>query len=144
MTVEMNRCLSAYQKTASSQPQTKTVVVLLDGVLRHLVNAKGAYAEGRSAECLGLIGKASGILVGLQEQLRMEVSVDFVRRLRRFYGNCIVTISQLVSRKFDGRTYGGLVRRILKVRNAWATIADMKERTEQELYQPEPPELEAR
>lgn len=92
------RCSNVYNRTALSQYQkinTQTGIVdadphrliqlLLDGAIDRIAQAKGALAAGNLADMGESLGKAVGIISGLQSCLNREQGGELAANLDRLY-----------------------------------------------------------
>ena len=122
MTPSLSHALAAYSQTQAFIPQVQTVVVLLNGVVRHLDRAREAKRNGQLAECHRRIGRATDILEGLRRNLRAEVAPQLVSLLNQFYTLNIRAISKLSVQDFDDKAFSGVRGRIERMRDAWSDI----------------------
>ena len=122
MTPSLSHALAAYSQTQSFIPQVQTVVVLLNGVVRHLQRAREAKRSGQLAECHRRIGRATDILEGLRRNLRAEVAPQLVSLLNQFYATNIRAIAKLSTQDFEDKAFSSLCGRIERMRDAWSDI----------------------
>jgi len=113
----------------TNTPLASNVVILYDGVLRHLTESRMSFEEGKAAAMLRSLGKARDIFVQLQRMLRSDRSQDLFERLDIFYATSIARISKLPQKKFEDVYFRSLLSAIRSVRNAWAEVAGMAVRS---------------
>ena len=77
----------AYAAATQTVAKTKQVVMLYDGVIRFLQQAKEAISEKRIEDRYNLLIKASAIISGLQSCLDFEKGGDIAKVLYNFYVN---------------------------------------------------------
>jgi flagellar biosynthetic protein FliS len=123
--------ISAYNKAAAKMPQASNVVILYDGVLRHLSDARNAFEKNRHGDMMRSISKANGILLGLQKVLRADLSQPLFDKLDSFYGSSIIRISQQPQKKFEDNQFRSLLSAVRVVRDAWAEVAGKSPRSGQ-------------
>ncbi|WP_417822297.1 flagellar export chaperone FliS [Terasakiella sp.] len=121
--------ISAYNKAAAKMPQASNVVVLYDGVLRHLSDARKAFENHHHGDMMRSISKANGILLGLQQVLRADLSQPLFDKLDSFYGSSIIRISQQPQKKFEDNQFRSLLSAVRNVRDAWAEVAGKSPRS---------------
>jgi len=117
--------ISAYHQAAAKMPQASNVVVLYDGVLRHLTEARHSYESNKRGDMLRSINKANSILLELQRALRADLSKPLFEKLDAFYGSSIIRISQQPQKKFEDTQFRSLLSAVRSVRDAWAEVAGM-------------------
>jgi flagellar protein FliS len=131
------RSLNVYNKTALSQYQsinTQTGVVdadphrliqlLLDGALDRIAQAKGALASGDPAAMGEALGKAVGIISGLQSCLDRERGGEIAANLDRLYDYMTVRLLAVHTehRPAPLDEVGGLLGTI---KSGWDAIRDV-------------------
>src|SRR5665213_318826 len=77
----------AYAAATQTVAKTKQIVMLYDGVIRFLQQAKDAIGQKRIEDRSNLLIKASSIIQGLQACLDFEKGGDIAKVLYGFYTN---------------------------------------------------------
>ena len=130
------RASSVYNKSALSQYQkvnTQTGVVdadphrliqlLLDGALDRIAQAKGALASGDIANMGEALGKAVGIISGLQSCLDRERGGDIAANLDRLY-DYMTRRLLLANLQNDGPALREVAGLVGELKQAWDAIGD--------------------
>lgn len=112
---------NAYKQAAISVSSLKAVVMLYDGIIRIVSEAKRADAEERFEDRFKLTEKASRILIGLQGQLDFENGGDISPRLSAFYDTLFIRVMQINTK--DAQVVADDVLRSLReMRDTWETV----------------------
>ncbi|MDX1974765.1 MAG: flagellar export chaperone FliS [Rickettsiales bacterium] len=77
----------AYASATQTVAKTKQIVMLYDGVVRFMQQAKEAMAAGRIEERYHLLIKVSSVLTGLQGALDFEKGGEVAKVLYSFYSS---------------------------------------------------------
>ena len=116
----------AYNTAKQTTSKTRQVVMLYDGVIRFVQQARQAIEEKRFEDRYNLLNKASEVVVGLQGALDFESGDEISRQLYDFYATIdthLVTIQRTNS--LEGCDQ---VIELLKVmRSEWSRIDTLQE-----------------
>lgn len=115
---------SAYGKAQECVPQPWMVTVLLKGVVDHLAGAQQAFASARRAEGVTRANKAIGILQGLRDNLRPEISARMTGRLDQFYGSTVLRIAHLMRTGFEEEACARIMANVKLLHDAWSSLED--------------------
>jgi flagellar protein FliS len=112
---------SAYRRATHTVGKTRQVVMLYDGVISALQQARDAMAERRIEDRYNLLTKATQILMGLQSSLDFASGHDVAAILYDFYSRALFTINTL-QRDNDMAKCGELIEEIKSMRIMWDEI----------------------
>ena len=117
------RAAAAYGRAAQTTPAARQVVMLYDGAIGRLREARQAILEGRIEDRFRAIQKASGIIDGLHACLDFERGGDIALLLDRMYGYISLRLQQINIRQ-DPAICDELVAHLDELRRAWNTLAE--------------------
>lgn len=117
------RATAAYQTAAETQTPAQQIVMLYDGAIRRLKEARIAIQEGRIEERYHLVMKAYAIVNALQSCLDFDQGGEVAPLLDRFYGYLLGRMMQ-INIKNDASICDEVVERLMLMRASWAQIAD--------------------
>ena len=120
MTTPSNK-YQAYAAATQTVAKTKQIVLLYDGVIRFLQQAKEAISEGRIEDRYRLLIKASDVIEGLQGCLDFENGGDIAKVLFSFYASIDGRIFS-VHRTNSTDTCDTLIRELKQMRDVWNEI----------------------
>jgi len=111
----------AYNLANRTVGKTRQVVMLYDGIIRFIKQAKQAIEENRIEDRYKLLTKATEVLVGLQGSLDFEQGGTVARTLHDFY---ISMESRLMSihRTHDTKVCEELINELKQMRDVWDKI----------------------
>jgi flagellar protein FliS len=118
----MQKALNAYGQAEETIPPAKQIVMLYDGVLRHIANARSAVVERRINDRFTAVQKATLILEALQGCLDHENGGDIAPQLDRLYNHYIFRL-QAINLEDDPAICDELTTQINELRESWATLA---------------------
>lgn len=113
--------LGAYQSAAQTVNKSRQVVMLYDGMIRFLSQAKEAMQHKRIEDRFNLLTKASNIIQGLQNSLDFEQGGDVAETLYDYYASVDGRIMALhtSNSKADCEE---LICDLKQMRDAWSAI----------------------
>lgn len=111
----------AYAAATQTVARTKQIVMLYDGVIRFMQQAREAAAENRIEDRFRMLSKASEILMGLQGCLDFENGGHIARVLYNFYSTIENQIFQ-VHRNNSTETCDAVIADMKKMRDVWQEI----------------------
>ena len=119
----MQKAMSAYGQAVETIAPAKQIVMLYDGVLRQIANARSAIGDRRINDRFAAVQKATLILEGLQSCLDHEKGGEIAPQLDRLYTHYIFRL-QAINMEDDPAICDELAAQIGELRNSWATIAE--------------------
>ena len=113
--------LDAYKNANFTVSKTRQIVMLYDGMIRFLQQAKAAMEEGRIEDRFTLLSKATAIVTGLQGCLDFEQNAEVSTTLYDYYAQCEATIFSL-HRTNSVEDCERLIGQLKAMREAWHEI----------------------
>jgi flagellar secretion chaperone FliS len=117
------RAAAAYGRAAQTIPPVRQVVMLYDGALRRLREARQAILEERIEDRFLAVQKASALIDGLHACLDFERGGDIAPLLDRMYGYIGLRLQQINIRQ-DPAICDELITQLGELRRAWNTLAE--------------------
>ena len=118
--------LQSYGQAAQMVPAGTQVVMLYDGILKCLGEARAAIEENRIADRFNAIKKASDIVNGLNSSLDFEKGGEIAPMLDQFYNYAFFRL-QRACMESSVEIVDELTSNITLMRNAWAAVAEQPE-----------------
>lgn len=118
----LQKAMNAYGQAVDTIPPAKQIVMLYDGILRHIANAQKAIADRRVNERFIAVQKATLILEALQGCLDHEKGGEIAPQLDRLYTHYIFRL-QAINIENDPAICDELAGQIGELRASWATLA---------------------
>ncbi|WP_343559802.1 flagellar export chaperone FliS [Kiloniella sp. b19] len=112
---------NAYKQASQNVSALKAVVMLYDGMIRLVGEAKRADAEGRFEDRFKLTEKASRVLIGLQGQLDYDNGGELSPRLNSFYDMLFMRMMQINSRNAQV-VADDVLASLKEMRSAWEQV----------------------
>lgn len=116
------RAMNAYRAASTTVTPAMAIVMLYDGAMKFLSQAKVAIEEGRIEDRCRLVNKSHAIIHGLQCQLDFDAGGDIAPTLDRYYNYVLQRMMQ-INMKNDATICDELIARLREMRKSWATIA---------------------
>lgn len=113
---------AAYGRAAQTASPVERVLMLYDGALRRIDEARRAIIEGRIEDRFRALEKAGAILVGLQSALDHQRGGAIADQLERIYTYLDFRLHQANIRN-DAAICDEAAARLRELRRAWAEIA---------------------
>jgi flagellar secretion chaperone FliS len=113
--------LGAYHQAAHTVGKTRQIVMLYDGMIRFLQQARAAMEEGRIEDRFHLLTKVSNILSGLQGCLDFEQSEEVSTTLYDYYAARELDVFTL-NRTNSVQECDALIENLKTMRGAWHEI----------------------
>lgn len=120
--------LSAYQAASKMTTSLGAVVLLYDGMIKEVGNAKAAIEEDRIEDRFNATQKACKILLGLQSHLDFERGGDVSLMLDQFYHTIFRDLQQ-INMKNSAAMCDEVVTALSEVRASWAQLAENEQRS---------------
>jgi flagellar protein FliS len=118
MTRAPARAAAAYGHAAQAVPPLRQVVMLYDGAIRKVGEAKLAIAEGRIEDRFNAVQKAAAIVDALHACLDFERGGDIARLLDRLYIYISLRL-QAINTANDPALCDEVIARLGDLRGAW-------------------------
>lgn len=118
--------LQSYGQAAQIVPAGTQVVMLYDGILKCLSDARSAIEENRIVDRFNAIKKASDIVNGLNSGLDFENGGDIAPMLDQFYHYAFFRL-QRACMESSVEIVDELTANITEMRNAWASVSKTPE-----------------
>ena len=115
--------MQSYGQAAQMVPAGVQVVMLYDGILKCLAEARAAIEENRIVDRFNAIKKASDIVNGLNSGLDFENGGDIAPMLDQFYNYAFFRL-QRACMESSVEIVDELTANVTQMRNAWAAVAD--------------------
>lgn len=114
--------LQSYGQAAQMVPAGTQIVMLYDGILKCLADARSAIEENRIADRFNAIKKASDIVNGLNSGLDFENGGDIAPMLDQFYNYAFFRL-QRACMESSVEIVDELTSNVTEMRDAWAAVA---------------------
>lgn len=111
----------AYAAATQTLAKTRQIVLLYDGLIRFLQQAKTAIQENRIEDRFNLLIKASEVISGLQACLDFERGGDIAKVLYSFYASIDSRIFS-IHRSASAAACDEVIAEIKQMRDAWHEI----------------------
>lgn len=118
---ELKQQYQAYAAATQTVAKTRQIVLLYDGLIRFVLQAKIAIEEKRIEDRFNLLLKASDVISGLQSCLDFERGGDIARVLYNFYSSIDSRIFS-IHRTNSIETCDEVVAELRQMRDAWHEI----------------------
>lgn len=113
----------AYALATRTVAKTRQVVMLYDGTIRFLQQAKSAIESKRIEERFRLLQRASEVIVGLQSSIDFDTGGEVAQTLHRFYSNVSMRIMAINFKQTEGiQDCNELIAEIKQMRDVWDSI----------------------
>lgn len=119
----MQRAVTAYGQATETLAPIQQVVLLYDGAIRRIREARGAHEDGRIDDRCVAIGKAAAIIEGLQAALDHERGGEIAANLDRIYTDVAFRL-QGVNLGEGAPICDELIERLSLLRQSWAALAN--------------------
>ncbi len=119
----MHRAMSAYGQAAETLAPARQIVLLYDGAIRRIKEARRAIDLRRVNERYIAVEKATAIVEALHACLDYERGGEIARNLDRLYTYVVFRL-QRVNLTDDASICDEVVERLGELRAAWAQIAE--------------------
>ncbi len=119
--VTRQRALHAYEQATETIPPLRQIVMLYDGVLRRVEEARRAIGEGRIEDRYHALERAIAIFDALQNCLDFEHGGEVAQHLNRFYTYVIWRMHQINIRN-DVAICDEVLKLVRQMRESWAAV----------------------
>jgi flagellar secretion chaperone FliS len=123
MTRTPARVATAYGQAAQTIPPLRQVVMLYDGAIARLHEARQAIADGRIEDRFNAVQKASRIVDALHSCLDFDRGGEVAPLLDRVY-TCISLRMQRINTGNDAAVCDEVIARLGELRDAWRALAE--------------------
>lgn len=121
MTTTPTQLYKAYSRATHTVAKTRQIVMLYDGTIRFLSQAKEAMENNEIERRFNTLNKAYDIVVGLQACLDFSAGTQAAQALYDFYASIDARILQL-HRTNDAPACGQLIQELKEMREVWNSI----------------------
>jgi len=121
-TQERARAMTAYHAATETVTPATAIVMLYDGAVHRLNEARLAAEEGRIEDRCVAVGKAHAIIHGLQCQLDFSAGGELATLLDGYYNYVLHRMVQ-INIKSDPAICEELIARLREMRESWSVIA---------------------
>lgn len=118
----VRQATTAYDRAATTMPPLKQIVLLHDGAIRRIREARDAIERGRPNDLLIATSKASGIVEALAASLDHQHGGVIAANLDRLYGDLVFRLQRLNLEPEPG-VCDQLAARLGTLRDAWAELS---------------------
>lgn len=118
----MHKAMNAYGQAVETIPPAKQIVMLYDGILRHITNARSAIADRRVNDRFLAVQKATLIIEALQGCLDHDQGGEIAPQLDQLYTYFIFRL-QAINVEDDPAICDELIARIGELRQSWVVLA---------------------
>ena len=119
----MRRVTTAYGQAAETLAPARQIVLLYDGAIRRIKEARHAIEARRINDRYQALAKATAIVEGLQGCLDLEHGGIIARNLDQLYTYLVLRL-QRINLENDVAICDELTARLSELRDSWARIAD--------------------
>ena len=119
--VPSNSAVKAYSQASHTVPKTQQIVMLYDGALRFMMQAREAMERGDIETRYHKLVRVGEIVIGLQASLDFEVGGDVAQVLYDFYSAVDMRILAL-HQQSDLEQCDSIITDLRDMRQAWASI----------------------
>jgi flagellar secretion chaperone FliS len=120
----MQRAMSAYGQAAETLPPARQIVLLYDGAIRRIKEARRALEQGRINDRYIAVHKAAAIIDALHACLDYERGGEIARQLDQIYTYVGFRL-QRINLNGGVAICDELVLRLGELRTSWAQIAEL-------------------
>lgn len=111
----------AYNMATQTVPKTRQIVMLYDGVIRFMQQAKEAIAEKRIEDRFNLLVRAGEVIISLQNCLDHENGGEIAQILNDYYSSIDMRILS-IHRSNSMEMCDRVIAELKEMRNAWHQI----------------------
>jgi flagellar secretion chaperone FliS len=118
----MRRAINAYGMASETLAPAQQIVLLYEGAIRRIKEARSAIEARRVNERWTAVQKATGIIEGLQSCLDHERGGEIAENLDRLYTHLAFRLQQ-INLTDDATICDELIARLDQLRGSWAQLA---------------------
>lgn len=118
----LQHATTAYDRAATTMPPLQQVVLLYDGAIRRIREARAAIERDRPQDLFVATGKAAAIVEALSASLDHQRGGAIAQNLDRLYGDLAFRLQQL-NLEPEPEICDRLVDRLAVLREAWAKLS---------------------
>lgn len=117
---------NAYSQASQNVSPMKAIVMLYEGLLRLIGEAKTHHENGDFEARFHAVEKASRVVLGLQGQLDFENGGDISPALHEFYDTLFLRMMQINSRQPEA-VFEDVIQSIVEMKQTWEEVAQQTE-----------------
>jgi flagellar protein FliS len=129
---------SKYQNANEHTSKTRQVVMLYEGILKFLNNAKQAIKNNDIQERYNNIEKTIAIINGLQHSLDIEKGGEVAIQLNKFYNTMITKLNMVNIKNESEESVEWVIRQVKPLKEAWEEIDKKHNEAQEENPQSDP------
>ena len=118
-----HRAAQAYRSASETVTPARAIVMLYDGVIKRLGEAKAAIGDNRIEDRYNSVVKAYNIINGLHCHLDFEAGGEIATLLDQYYSYILHRLTE-INVTNDLSICDELIARLREMRASWAQIAD--------------------
>jgi flagellar secretion chaperone FliS len=111
-----------YQTASENSSKTRQVVMLYEGILKFLNNAKFAIRDNNIVERYNNIEKAVEIINGLQLSLDLEKGGEVAEQLNKFYNTMISKLCFVNIKNESEESVEFIIQQFKPLKDAWEEV----------------------
>lgn len=124
-TMAANQVYKAYSRASHTVPKTQQIVMLYDGAVRFLLQAREAMEQGDIETRYHRLVRVGEIIMGLQASLDFEAGAGVAPILYDFYSSIDMRLLALHQTN-DVAQCDAIVADLREMRNVWAAIGEQQ------------------
>lgn len=129
MNYALNHAIGAYRHANKVVSPTKAVALLLDEVLDALILTSYYLHKKEFEKAYGRVVHAAKVMSGLRQNVDLGANPDLGQQFIDMYTQNILTLHSTYGRPDAVERYANQASGLLELRNAWAEIARLPERS---------------
>ena len=114
--------VAAYQAARETMSPAQIIILLYEGAIRKLIEAKDAIAEKRIEDRFNAVTKAHAIIGGLHSQLDFDAGGEVARTLDTFYTH-VSNRMMAINLKNDPAICDELIGQLKQMHASWVQVA---------------------
>ncbi len=109
----------AYQQASHNVGKGQQIIMLYDGVIRFVQQAKSAHENVEIERRFNMLQKAINVVMGLQSSLDMQNYPDISASLYDYYETIYIGLNGLI--KGESSAYDAMIDDLKQMRNSWVS-----------------------
>ena len=129
MSYAMNHAIAAYRTAATTVAPPAAVTLLFDEILNAIILAADHLRKNEFEQSQSRIARATGILRGLRQNVDLDVNRTMGQQLIDMYTRNIFALNSAAAKPDAIERFSTLAVGLLELRNAWAGMTTLSERS---------------
>ncbi|MBL0317886.1 MAG: flagellar protein FliS [Alphaproteobacteria bacterium] len=113
--------IAAYQTAKAVVSPSRQIILLYEGMIKHIQQAKAAILEKRIEDRYNALDKAGKIAMGLLSAVDFDIAPELAKALQRFYISLDVRFLH-VQRSNDIKVCDQLIKEINEMKKTWEAV----------------------